>query len=160
MKIFENIEDVKAIRKKTGLNQIDFWGKVGVTQSGGSRYETGRKMPKPVRELLRLVHIECIDLAKVNKKDMEIAALLKKHHPDLYAELSKQTKSERKNKVKPQPPDARRFFISEKRKQCRLKHRTGRRIPPAAPASNRRTTRTRLFTNFIQFPVYFRIRRH
>lgn len=27
---------------------------------------------------------------------MEIAALLKKHHPDLYAELSKQTKSERK----------------------------------------------------------------
>ncbi|SBO75240.1 putative zinc finger/helix-turn-helix protein [Neisseria gonorrhoeae] len=78
MKIFENIEDVKAIRKKTGMNQIDFWGKVGVTQSGGSRYETGRKMPKPVRELLRLVHIECLDLAKVNKKDMEIAALLKK----------------------------------------------------------------------------------
>lgn len=68
MKIFENIEDVKAIRKKTGMNQIDFWGKVGVTQSGGSRYETGRKMPKPVRELLRLVHIECLDLAKVNKK--------------------------------------------------------------------------------------------
>lgn len=31
MKIFENIEDVKAIRKKTGMNQIDFWGKVGVT---------------------------------------------------------------------------------------------------------------------------------
>ncbi|SUA25262.1 Uncharacterised protein [Neisseria gonorrhoeae] len=50
------------------MNQIDFWGKVGVTQSGGSRYETGRKMPKPVRELLRLVHIECLDLAKVNKK--------------------------------------------------------------------------------------------
>ncbi|EMS5355426.1 helix-turn-helix transcriptional regulator [Neisseria gonorrhoeae] len=96
MKIFENIEDVKAIRKKTGMNQIDFWGKVGVTQSGGSRYETGRKMPKPVRELLRLIHIECLDLAKVNKKDMEIAALLKKHHPDLYAELSKQTKAERK----------------------------------------------------------------
>ncbi len=30
------------------------------------------------------------------QKDTEIAALLKKHHPDLYAELSKQTKSERK----------------------------------------------------------------
>ena len=58
MKVFEEIKDVKEIRKKTGLNQIDFWGKVGVTQSGGSRYETGRKMPKPVRELLRLVHIQ------------------------------------------------------------------------------------------------------
>lgn len=96
MKVFEEIENVKEIRKKTGLNQIDFWGKVGVTQSGGSRYETGRKMPKPVRELLRLVHIERIELSKVNKKDLEIAALLKKHNPELYAELSKQTKSERK----------------------------------------------------------------
>ena len=96
VKVFEEIEDVKEIRKKTGLNQIDFWGKVGVTQSGGSRYETGRKMPKPVRELLRLVHIERIELSKVNKKDLEIAALLKKHNPELYAELSKQTKSERK----------------------------------------------------------------
>ena len=96
MKVFEEIENVKEIRKKTGLNQIDFWGKVGVTQSGGSRYETGRKMPKPVRELLRLVHIERIELSKVNKKDLEIAALLKEHNPELYAELSKQTKSERK----------------------------------------------------------------
>lgn len=160
MKIFENIEDVKAIRKKTGLNQIDFWGKVGVTQSGGSRYETGRKMPKPVRELLRLVHIECIDLAKVNKKDMEIAALLKNTIPTCMPSCPNRPSPKEKNKVKPQPPDARQFFISEKRKQCRLKHRTGRRIPPAAPASNRRTARTRLFTNFIQFPVYFRIRRH
>ena len=53
-------------------------------------------MPKPVRELLRLVHIERIELSKVNRKDLEIAALLKKHNPELYAELSKQTKSERK----------------------------------------------------------------
>lgn len=30
---------------------------------------------------------------------MEIAALLKKHHPDLYAELSKQTKAERKTRL-------------------------------------------------------------
>lgn len=160
MKIFENIEDVKAIRKKTGMNQIDFWGKVGVTQSGGSRYETGRKMPKPVRELLRLVHIECLDLAKVNKKDMEIAALLKNTIPTCMPNCPNRPRPKEKNKVKPQPPDARRFFISEKCKQCRLKHRTGRRIPPAAPASNRRTARTCLFTNFIQFPVYFRIRRH
>ena len=45
------------IRRKLGLNQQQFWSKIGVTQSGGSRYESGRNMPKPVRELLRLVRV-------------------------------------------------------------------------------------------------------
>ena len=96
MSSFPQITNIREIRKKLGLNQNEFWSKIGVTQSGGSRYESGRNMPKPVRELLRLVHIERIELSKVNKKDLEIAALLKKHNPELYAELSKQTKSERK----------------------------------------------------------------
>jgi len=39
------------IRRKLSLNQSEFWGKIGVTQSGGSRYESGRNMPRPVREL-------------------------------------------------------------------------------------------------------------
>lgn len=42
----------KAMRLKAGLNQADFWNPLGVTQSGASRYETGRKIPKPVQELL------------------------------------------------------------------------------------------------------------
>lgn len=96
MKSFETIENLKEIRKKIGLNQMEFWGKIGVTQSGGSRYEAGRNMPKPVRELLRLVHIEHIDLAKVNGKDMEIAALLKKQDPERYADLWKQVKAAKK----------------------------------------------------------------
>ena len=41
-------------RKSTGLNQSDFWSRFGVTQSGGSRYESGRGLPKPVAMLVWL----------------------------------------------------------------------------------------------------------
>lgn len=40
------------MRQKAGMNQGEFWGVFGVTQSGGSRYESGRRIPKPVRMLL------------------------------------------------------------------------------------------------------------
>lgn len=43
---------VKALRRKLKLNQAQFWGPLGVTQSGGSRYETERTIPRPVRKLL------------------------------------------------------------------------------------------------------------
>jgi DNA-binding transcriptional regulator YiaG len=46
---FSNIADV---RMKEGLNQGDFWKRYGVTQSGGSRYESGRNIPKPLAILL------------------------------------------------------------------------------------------------------------
>ena len=62
MTTFPQLSNIRDIRKKLGLNQSEFWSKIGVTQSGGSRYESGRNMPKPVRELLRLVHIERVDL--------------------------------------------------------------------------------------------------
>ena len=71
MSSFPQITNIREIRKKLGLNQNEFWSKIGVTQSGGSRYESGRNMPKPVRELLRLVHIERVDLERVNGKDLE-----------------------------------------------------------------------------------------
>jgi hypothetical protein len=43
-----------AIRRASKLNQQKFWSKLGVTQSGGSRYECGRTVPKPVRMLAAL----------------------------------------------------------------------------------------------------------
>ncbi len=92
MELFQKIENPRDIRKKTGMNQTEFWGAIGVTQSGGCRYEKGRNMPKPVRELLRLVHVEKLDLAKVNRIDLEIALLLKAKDPDLYKELKRQAK--------------------------------------------------------------------
>lgn len=44
--------DVREIREALGMNQSQFWGALGVTQSGGSRYESGRRIPKPVRQQL------------------------------------------------------------------------------------------------------------
>lgn len=48
------LSDIKAYRLKQGLNQSEFWGSLGVTQSGGSRYESGRNIPVPVRALIAL----------------------------------------------------------------------------------------------------------
>lgn len=92
MTIFKEISSPREIRRKLGLNQNDFWSKVGVTQSGGSRYENGRHMPRPVRELVRLVHIEQIDLTKVRKDYLILAELLKAQNPDLYKKLKKSAK--------------------------------------------------------------------
>jgi transcriptional regulator with XRE-family HTH domain len=55
---FKPIDKEKLVkaRKKLGQNQKEFWAKVGVTQSGGSRYESGRNIPGPVCALLRLAY--------------------------------------------------------------------------------------------------------
>lgn len=45
---------IDAIRKESGMNQTAFWSRFGVTQSGGSRYESGRTIPFPLRLLLEL----------------------------------------------------------------------------------------------------------
>jgi transcriptional regulator with XRE-family HTH domain len=87
MGLFERIKNPREIRQKLGMNQDEFWQKIGVTQSGGSRYEAGRDMPKPVAELLRLVHIEGMDISSVRKEDIQIIAYLKEKHPELYEKL-------------------------------------------------------------------------
>ncbi|OGA70878.1 MAG: transcriptional regulator [Betaproteobacteria bacterium RIFCSPLOWO2_12_FULL_67_28] len=96
MRMLDMIFNPREIRQRLGLNQQEFWARIGVTQSGGSRYESGRSMPKPVRELLRLVHIEQIDLTRVRKEDFEILARLKAHHPDLYQSLRRAVRATRK----------------------------------------------------------------
>lgn len=96
MKLLEKVVSPRDVRRKLGLNQQDFWTKIGVTQSGGSRYESGRKMPKPVKELLRLVHVEQIDLSRLKREDLEIIEYLKDAHPDLYKSLKKAAKGGRK----------------------------------------------------------------
>jgi len=90
MKPFERITNPREIRRRLRLNQQEFWSRVGVTQSGGSRYESGRSMPKPVRELLRLVHIEGIELAKARGSDFEVASRLRTTNPRLYRRLRKE----------------------------------------------------------------------
>ena len=46
----------KELRLKMGLNQTQFWAKVGVTQSAASRYESGRGMPIQVAWAIDLVY--------------------------------------------------------------------------------------------------------
>lgn len=53
---FTDADSVRELRKKLGLNQSDFWKPLGVTQSGGSRYESGRAIPKPIQLLLEVVY--------------------------------------------------------------------------------------------------------
>ncbi len=52
----QNGEQALALRKKLALNQSMFWSRIAVTQSGGSRYESGRKLPRPVQILLHLAY--------------------------------------------------------------------------------------------------------
>lgn len=49
-------DEVIAMRKKSGITQTEFWSPIGVTQSGGSRFESGRKIPNPVQRLLAIAY--------------------------------------------------------------------------------------------------------
>jgi transcriptional regulator with XRE-family HTH domain len=88
MKSIEKI-DVREVRRKLGMNQQQFWSKLGVTQSGGSRYESGRNIPRPVQQLLRLVHIEQIDIARIRREDYEVVEYLKATDPEKFKNLKK-----------------------------------------------------------------------
>ena len=70
---FAKIENVRALRNSMGLNQSDFWSAVGVKQSAGSRYESGREMPRQTAELVRIVHIEKIALDDIKRENMILA---------------------------------------------------------------------------------------
>jgi transcriptional regulator with XRE-family HTH domain len=101
VKLLERVLNPREIRRRLGLNQEQFWTQIGVTQSGGSRYESGREMPKPVRELLRLVHVEQIDLSQVKRVDFEIISYLKEAHPDLYRSLRRAVRSRHQHPSEP-----------------------------------------------------------
>jgi transcriptional regulator with XRE-family HTH domain len=54
-----NIEshEAKALREKHRLTQAQFWNRIGITQSGGSRYESSdRAIPAPVQLLLAITY--------------------------------------------------------------------------------------------------------
>ena len=49
-----SIGDLKKYRISKRESQEKFWGRFGVTQSSGSRFETGLAIPTPVALLLKL----------------------------------------------------------------------------------------------------------
>jgi transcriptional regulator with XRE-family HTH domain len=88
-----NVLDASSLREFSGLNQTEFWQAVGITQSGGSRYEAGRKMPKSVVALLRLVYIEKLDLDRVRREDVELVEYLRAEKKDTYDKLRREAKA-------------------------------------------------------------------
>lgn len=66
-KVKASLSDVRALRESLGLNQSSFWSKFGVTQSGGSRYENGRNIPKPIKLLLQANLDGALDDAALEK---------------------------------------------------------------------------------------------
>lgn len=69
------LADLTAYRKARGENQATFWGRFGVTQSGGSRYESGRELPTPVVMLVLAFADGLLD-------EMTLARLRKRASPD------------------------------------------------------------------------------
>ena len=56
-----DLANIKLYRMSTGKNQSEFWCRLGVTQSGSSRYENGRRMPPPLALLVWLCENGAID---------------------------------------------------------------------------------------------------
>lgn len=50
------------LRNRAGQTQKAFWTHIGITQSGGCRYENGATIPKPVRTLIFLQHVAGIQI--------------------------------------------------------------------------------------------------
>lgn len=81
--------ELVAFRRALGIIQRDFWARLGVTQSGGSRYEQGRAMPPAVAILLDVVYVKGVTLARLASNDFATLEFLKSQHPDLYMSLEK-----------------------------------------------------------------------
>lgn len=65
-----SLSNLPAVRLARGENQQQFWSRFGVTQSGGSRYESGRNVPAPTGKLVMLFLTGVIsdtDLSKAAK---------------------------------------------------------------------------------------------
>jgi transcriptional regulator with XRE-family HTH domain len=58
----------RELRKRLGLTQPQFWGAVGLTQSGGCRYEKGGSIPRPYRILIFLIHVAGLTIDVTSKE--------------------------------------------------------------------------------------------
>ena len=82
-----NKPDLKAIRQKRGMNQSQFWQPLGVTQSGGSRYESERDMPKPVGSLVTIAYGTPAQFFKeLQRLRPDFVKDLAKHKPEVLRE--------------------------------------------------------------------------
>lgn len=67
------LKDIRAYRLSRGENQTQFWTRFGVTQSGGSRYESGREVPTPVAILVFAFSAGLLDEKTLGKLRRKVA---------------------------------------------------------------------------------------
>lgn len=72
-KLKPSLSNVRELRLSLGLNQSAFWSRFGVTQSGGSRYESGREMPTPLKLLVQSWLDKIVDDATLAKLKGKVA---------------------------------------------------------------------------------------
>ena len=72
-KLKPSLSNVRELRLSLGLNQSAFWSRFGVTQSGGSRYESGREMPAPLKLLVQSWLDKIVDDATLAKLKGKVA---------------------------------------------------------------------------------------
>lgn len=61
-KLKKLIRDYRGFRRSLDLTQFEFWSRLGVTQSVGSRYENGRAVPQAVGVLVYLGYVEGMEI--------------------------------------------------------------------------------------------------
>lgn len=55
--------NLKELRISLGLSQTEFWGRIGVSQTSGSRYESYRELPEPITILIDMAYNFTLDQA-------------------------------------------------------------------------------------------------
>ena len=70
------LDDMRDLRKAIGKNQCEFWSAVGVSQTAGSRYESGRDVPVQVLDLICLYWVEGIDFVSLQRSDVSDRCLI------------------------------------------------------------------------------------
>ena len=79
--------DLKEMRKKRGMNQSNCWAPLGVTQSGGSRYESARNIPAPVESLFTIAYGTPAQLFKeLQRLRPDFVKDLAKYKPEAFRE--------------------------------------------------------------------------
>ena len=63
--------DLTELRNQLGLTATKFWNAVKVSVFSGLRYEhmETRRLPEPVKELIRLRYVLGIDISKIDEKN-------------------------------------------------------------------------------------------
>ena len=59
------------LRRKSGLSQRSFWKQFGATQSAGSRYENGGKLPRSLEALLMIKDTKKFDFQEISTEKIK-----------------------------------------------------------------------------------------